>query len=132
MPLADPTTVEDKTEDWLRVFRALRVEALRPLVTSELLAAHRGNPRGPHSRDLNLVLNFVLGPAFPMQRKPFVHLRKPYSEYGLGLMAPRSTAPELLEGATYASESEAIHAAFLERLAAHGLLDEGLVRDGHV
>ena len=102
-------------------FRRRRVEALRPLVTPELVAAHRENPRGPHSHDLNLVLNFVRGPAFPMDRKPFAHLREPYSEYGIALMTARGEPVEIVEGASYRSEHEAIHAAFLQRLAAHGL-----------
>lgn len=121
MPLTDPTIYHDKTEDWMDEFRARRVEALRPLVTSELVAAHRENPRGPHSHELNLVLNFVRGPAAPMERKPFVHLRQPYDEYGLALMTPRGEAPVFLEQKTYPTERAAIHAAFLQRLAVHGL-----------
>ncbi len=121
MPLTDPASVRDKSEDWMEEFRRRRVEALRPLVTPELVAAHRANPRGPHSHELNLVLNFVRGPAFPMDRKPFVHLRTPYSEYGLALMTARGEPPVLVEEPTYASEQDAIHAAFLQRLSAHGL-----------
>jgi hypothetical protein len=121
MPLTDPTAIQDKTESWLQLFRARRAAALRPLVTPELVAEHRATPRGPHSRNLNLVLNFVLGPAFPMDRKPFVHLREPYSDYGLALMSARGTPPMPIEGESYPTEAEAIHAAFLLRLAAHRL-----------
>ncbi len=97
------------------------MEALRPLVTPELVAQHRRNPRGPHSHELTLVLNFVRGPAFAMDRKPFVHLRQPYNEYGLALMTGRGEPAVLLEDTSYSSEREAIHAAFLQRLAAYGL-----------
>jgi hypothetical protein len=123
LPLTDPAPIRDKAEDWMEEFRRRRVEALRPLVTPELVAAHRANPRGPHSHELNLVLNFVRGPAFPMDRKPFVHLRKPYSEYGLALMTARGEPAVLVDEPSYSSEHEAIHAAFLQRLAAHGLDD---------
>jgi hypothetical protein len=121
MPLSDPTTTRDKSVDWMEEFRRRRVEALRPLVTAELVEAHRANPRGPHSHELNLVLNFVRGPAFPMEAKPFVHLRHPYDDYGLALMAGRGQPATLLTDRSYSSETEAIHASFLQRLAAHGL-----------
>ncbi|PWW24182.1 hypothetical protein JD79_03360 [Geodermatophilus normandii] len=127
MPLSDPTATRDKSEDWLAEFRRRRVEALRPLVTPELVEAHRANPRGPHSHELNLVLNFVRGPAEPMDGKPFVHLRVPYTEYGLALMQGRGEPVVHVEGAPYASETEAVHAAFLQRLAAHGL--DGALRE---
>jgi hypothetical protein len=121
MPLSDPTTTRDKSEDWMEEFRRRRVEALRPLVTPELVEAHRANPRGPHSHELNLVLNFVRGPAFPMDAKPFVHLRHPYDDYGLALMTARGEPATLSADTRYSSETEAVHAVFLQRLAAHGL-----------
>jgi hypothetical protein len=123
MPLSDPNTTRDKSEDWMAEFRRRRVEALRPLVTPELVETHRANPRGPHSHELNLVLNFVRGPAQPMDGKPFVYLREPYTDYGLALMRGRGAQPEILSDAHYSSETEGVHAAFLQRLAAHGLDD---------
>jgi len=123
MPLSDPNTTRDKSEDWMVEFRRRRVEALRALVTPELVEAHRANPRGPHSHELNLVLNFVRGPAEPMDGKPFVYLRKPYTEYGLAMMRGRGELPEILPDAQYSSETEGVHGAFLQRLAAHGLDD---------
>ena len=65
--------------------------------------------------------DLVRGPAEPMDRKPFVHLREPYSDYGLALMQGRGEPAVLLTDASYGSETEAVHAAFLQRLAAHGL-----------
>jgi hypothetical protein len=121
VPLTDPTITRDKAEDWMEEFRRRRVKALRPLVTPELVAQHRENPRGPHSHELTLVLNFVRGPAFPLDRKPFVHLREPYGNYGLALMTARGEPAVLLEQTSYSNERDAIHAAFLQRLAAHGL-----------
>jgi hypothetical protein len=125
MPLTDPTAFRDKTEDWLEVFRARRLAALRPLVTAELVAEHRARPKEPHGRDLQLVLNYVRGPAAPVAGKVFVHVRRPYVEYGLAVMTDRGTPPILLDDGPFATEREAHHAAFLRRLEAHGL-DAGL------
>ena len=122
MPLTDPTAYRDKSEDWLEVFRATRVAALRPLVTPALLAEHRANPKEPHSRELQLVLNFIRGPATPVEGKVFVHVRTPHEEYGLAVMTARGTPPVMLDDGPFASEREAHHAAFLRRLQAHGLL----------
>lgn len=116
----------------MQVFRKRRIEALRPLVTPELIETHRRNPRGPHSHELNLVLNYVRGPAFPMDQKPFVHLKKPYSEYGLALMTARGEPVVMIEGKTYSTENEAIHAAFVQRLVAHGLDDALSEEEKHV
>ena len=123
MPLSDPTRFRDKSEDWMDEFRRRRIADIRHLVTPELIDAHRRNPRGPHSHELNLVLNFVRGPAYPMERKSFVYLKNPYNSYGLALMAGRGEPAEIVEGADYTSEAEAVHGAFLQRLQAHGLAD---------
>jgi branched-chain amino acid transport system permease protein len=40
-------------------FHARRVEALRPLVTAELVEEHRRAPLGPHSDGLQRVLNYL-------------------------------------------------------------------------
>jgi hypothetical protein len=121
VPLTDPTTARDNTADWFERFRAIRVEALRPRITPELIEEHRNDPRGPHSNELQLVLNFVRGPAFEMEGKPFVYIAKPYREYRVGMMTPRGKEAVVLEEETFATEREAQHAVFLRRLAAHGL-----------
>lgn len=121
MPLADPSKYVDKSEDWMQKFREIRAEQLLPIVTDDLVEAHRQNPRGPHSHELNLVLNFVRGPAFPMDDKPFVYMKRPYDEYGLAQMAGRGTPAKVIEDELFSSETEAIHGAFLQRLRVHGL-----------
>ncbi|GAA4550643.1 hypothetical protein [Pseudonocardia xishanensis] len=113
-------------------FQKTRVEALRPLVTPDLVAAHRDNPRGPHSHELNLVLNFVRGPAFSMDRKPFALVLHPYDEYGLAFMTARGESVEVGPGSVYSSEPEAIHAVFLQRLEAHGLWSDSEGRSQNV
>lgn len=122
MPLTDPDAFRDRTEDWLAVFRARRVEALRPLVTDALIAEHRERPKEPHSRELQLVLNYLRNPATPVEGRVFVHVRRPYEEYGLGVVTARGSAPVLLDDGPFASEREAHHAAFLRRLEAAGLV----------
>lgn len=123
MPVSDPTAFRDKREDWMQIFREQRVEALRPFITAELIAEHRANPRGPHSPTLQEVLNFVRGPAYPLEGKPFVYVREPYRDYRIARMTARGAPVEILPGERYTSEREAQHAAFLHRLAAHGLYD---------
>lgn len=123
MTLTDPMRYRDKSEDWMEEFRRRRIADIRQLVTPELVEAHRQNPRGPHHHELNLVLNFVRGPAHPMERKSFVFLKNPYDSYGLALMAGRGEPAEVVEGAEFPSEADAVHGAFLQRLQAHGLTD---------
>jgi branched-chain amino acid transport system permease protein len=123
MPLRDPERYRDPGEDWLREFRARRVAALRPLVTPALLEEHRRSPRGPHGPELQQVLNFVRGPAAPLEGRAFVHVHEPYRAYGLARIAARGARTVPIERGPFASEREAHHAAFLERLVAHGLLD---------
>lgn len=40
-------------------FHARRIEALRPLITAEMLDEHRRAPLGPHSDGLQRVLNYL-------------------------------------------------------------------------
>lgn len=121
MPVSDPAQYRDKREDWLREFRARRIAALRPLITPTLLEEHRANPRGPHSADLQLVLNFVRGPAAPIEGKAFAYQREPYADYGIGTMTVRGAPTAIVPGQDFATEREAQHAAFLHRLVTQGL-----------
>lgn len=120
MPLSDPAVYRDKREDWLDAFRALRIDALRPLVTPALLEEHRANPRGPHGVELQLVLNFVRGPAMPMAGKAFAY-RAVDGQFRIGEMAARGARTTVHDDERFGTEHEAQHAAFLRRLAAAGL-----------
>lgn len=42
-----------------RCFHARRVQALRPLITAEMVEEHRRAPLGPHSDGLQRVLNYL-------------------------------------------------------------------------
>lgn len=128
MPLKEPTRYRDKTMDWMAFFAEARASALRPLITRELLAEHAEDPRGedtPHSQALQAVLNYLHN--MPTDGKSFAYAELPYQRYRVGVMQARGMSPVFQEDRVYASEREAVHAVFLQRLKAHGLLDSGEV-----
>lgn len=123
MPLRNPSDYRDKTADWLALFAHKRREALRPLVTPALLREHEEDPRGaitPHSFALQDVLNYVHN--MPTDGKSFVYAEVPGERYRVGVMQARGSAPRFADERVYASEGEAVHAVFLARLRALGLL----------
>ncbi len=124
MALRNPGDYRDKTADWMAFFARQRRAALRPLVTPALLAEHEEDPRGgetPHSHELQDVLNYVHN--LPTDGKSFAYAEQPYARYRVGILAARGEAPQFPAGPSYASEREAVHAVFLERLRSLGLLD---------
>lgn len=126
MPLRHPHDYRDKTADWQDFFAARRRAALKPLVTPALLAEHAEDPRGadtPHSPALQDVLNYLHNQ--PTAGKSFAYAERPYARYRLGHMQGRGQPPVLSDGPLHASEREAVHAVFLARLVALGLLDDG-------
>lgn len=126
MPLRHPADYRDKTADWMDFFARQRRAALRPLITPALLAEHAEDPRGgdtPHGHALQDVLNYVHN--LPTDGKSFAYAEQPGARYRVGILRARGTAPLLPAGPTYASEREAVHAVFLERLRSLGLLDAG-------
>ena len=126
MPLRNPNDYRDKTTDWLALFAAKRREALAPLVTPALLREHEQDPRGgdtPHSFALQDILNYVHN--MPTDGKSFAYAEVPYQRYRVGIMRARGSAPTLSDAREFASEREAVHAVFLERLEALGLVGKG-------
>lgn len=121
MPLSDPALYRDKREDWLEKFREIRCAALRQSITPQLIEEHRGNPRGPHSVQLQLVLNLVRGPLMPMNGKTFAYVRVPFKDYAIGHMTPRGEPCAIDSSSSYSNEDAAQHAAFINRLAVLGL-----------
>ena len=123
MPVVDPLRYRDKTVAWWEFFLRQRAAELAPLVTPEVLAEHLADPRGanrPHSHALRQVLDFIHNQ--PTDGKSFAYMVKPYTDYRLGVMQARGTAPTIEDDVAYASEREAVHAVFLERLRRLGLL----------
>ncbi|MEQ8660044.1 MAG: hypothetical protein RLW62_04445 [Gammaproteobacteria bacterium] len=123
MPIVDPLRYRDKTVAWWEFFLRRRAAELAPLVTAEVLAEHLADPRGerqPHSHALRQGLDFIHNQ--PTDGKSFAYAATPYAEYRLGVMHARGDAPTIVADPTYASEREAVHAVFLERLHRLGLL----------
>ena len=46
MPIQDPAKYRDKTDDWVAFYHRVRRRELEPLVTANLIAEHRSDPRG--------------------------------------------------------------------------------------
>lgn len=125
MPLRNPNDYRDKTADWLALFAEKRRQALATRVTPALLREHAEDPRGgdtPHGFDLQDVLNYVHG--MPIDGKPFAYAEVPYRRYRLGVMHARGAAPTFPDERVFDSEREAVHAVFLERLRALGLVTD--------
>ena len=123
MPITNPRHYPDKSVAWTADFQRRRALELAPLVTAALLEEHRTDPRGeqtPHSYALKQVLDFIHNQ--PTDGKSFAYAARPYAEYRVGVMRARGLAPSIDETTHYASEREAIHAVFIERLNTLGLL----------
>jgi hypothetical protein len=124
VPLQNPRGYADKTADFMAFFAEAKRRELRPLVTPALLAEHAEDPRGdrsPHSTALQDVLNYLHGQ--PTDGKSFAYAEVPYQRYRVGLLRGRGKAPTLDDPREFATEREAVHAVFLQRLVALGLLD---------
>ena len=123
MPVVDPLRYRDKTVAWWEFFLRQRAAELAPLVTPEVLAEHLADPRGvnqPQSHALRQVLDFIHNQ--PTDGKSFAYAVTPYADYRLGVMQARGEEPVIVDEVAYASEREAVHAVFLERLRRLGLL----------
>jgi branched-chain amino acid transport system permease protein len=126
MPVRNPNDYRDKTADFMDFFNRARVRELAPLVDTALLVEHAEDPRGgdtPHSAALQDVLNHLH--YMPTDGKSFAYAEVPYQRYRLGILRARGTPPSILEDRVFASEREAVHAVFLQRLTQMGLLDGG-------
>ncbi|MEQ8233610.1 MAG: hypothetical protein RLW61_20370 [Gammaproteobacteria bacterium] len=123
MPVVDPLCYRDKTVAWWEDFLRRRAAELAPLVTPAVLAEHLADPRGarqPHSQALRELLDFIHNQ--PTDGKSFAYAARPYAEYRLSVMHGRGSPPTIVAEAAYATEREAVHAVFLERLQRLGLL----------
>jgi hypothetical protein len=131
MPITDPTSFRDKTIDWLEFFHATRRDALRRLMTPELIEEHRADPRGattPHSADLQQILNYLR--MSPVASKLFAYAQRPHEAYLIGAITARGQHTETLPGGPYGSEREAVHEVFLRRLIQNELIDGYLIKTG--
>jgi len=90
-------------------------ESLRPLITDGLIAEHRRQPRGQHSDALARVLNYFR--RAPLTRKYVVVCIRPHKEWKIAeLSGVRGDPPRVIDDRSFASEAEALHAVFLQRV----------------
>jgi branched-chain amino acid transport system permease protein len=101
-------------------FMQRRREAVRALVTDELVEEHRRNPRGHHSDALDRVLRFFR--VAPIPGKEIVIESVPFAEYRIGVMTGVPGRPAELLDERYGSYDETLHAIFLRRV--HRLREE--------
>jgi branched-chain amino acid transport system permease protein len=91
-----------------------RSQAVRALITDELIEEHRRSPRGHHSDALDRVLRFFR--VAPIPGKEIVIESVPFSEYRIGVMTGVPGRPAELLEERYASYEETLHAIFLRRV----------------
>ena len=96
-------------------FTRRRADAIRALITDELVEEHRRSPRGHHSDALDRVLRFFR--VAPIPGKEIVIESVPFATYHVGVMTgiPGRSAQVLPEA--YASYEETLHAIFVRRIA---------------
>lgn len=90
-------------------------KSVRALITDALIAEHRKQPRGQHSDALARVLNYFR--RAPLTRKYVVLCTVPHVEWKLAeLSGVRGDPPRVIDDRSFASEPEALHAVFLQRI----------------
>lgn len=117
MPISDPNTCRDHSEDWNDYFYRRRGAEILNLITPEVIEEHRVNAdqsKGMHSNELHLALNFFR--AAPILGKEFVYTLEPHSRYRVAIVTERGTPVKMADDVIHTSESEAVHAVFLARV----------------
>ena len=99
---------------WQR-FNERRRDAVRALITDDLVEEHRRNPRGLHSDALDRVLRFFR--VQPIPGKEIVIESVPFETYHVGVMTGVPGRPAEVLPETYGSYEETLHAIFLRRIA---------------
>lgn len=122
MPIEEPTKYQDKTGDWMAFFNEVRSRELSAMLTPEIIAEHKDDPRGQetrHSEVLQQILNHIHN--LPTDGKSFVYAEVPHHKYKMGIMHARGIAPTIFHDTVYSNEKEAVHAVFLQRLEQLGI-----------
>jgi hypothetical protein len=126
MSITSPADEHNGAEQWMEHWRRRREAQLRELVTPEVLEEFRLDPHGARGRTTALaqILNFLR--MQPIEDRVFAYAEVPFERYKLGSMhAERGVPPEIDEGATFATEDEAIYAVFVRRLELLGIAPAG-------
>jgi branched-chain amino acid transport system permease protein len=103
----------------------LQVEAIKSLITPEIIEEHKRKPIGQHSDALERVLIYLRTNHYQMQGKLIIVCTKPDEEWCLGeLSGVRGQPPKIYRQECFSSREEAEHAVFLRRLRNLGLWDQ--------
>jgi branched-chain amino acid transport system permease protein len=108
--------IADRSEVVISRWNARMRRALRPLITSELIAEHERDPLGQHGDALKRVLNYFRRSA-PIEGKYVVVCTVPFRQWRIArLSGVRGRGPAFVDDRTFGSEREAMHAVFLKRV----------------
>ena len=107
--------VDRNIQVYLEFERRLRPK-IRALLTDELIAEHEAKPLGPHSDDLQRVMNYFR--RQPQPGKYILVATRPWQEYRIGaLSGQRGKVVKILGDETFDSEEAGLHGIFLRRVA---------------
>ena len=113
--------VDRNIQVYLEFERRLRPR-IRALITDELIAEHAAAPLGPHSDDLQRVMNYFR--RQPQPGKYILVAVKPWEEYRIAVLSGRrGELHKVLEDERFASEEEGLHGIFLRRVRDLGEAD---------
>jgi branched-chain amino acid transport system permease protein len=113
--MANEAAQQDRAQVVFARWDAKVRQALKPLITPELIEEHRRKPLGQHSDTLERVLNYFR--RAPIAGKYVVVCTEPYREYRIGVLPGRRGAPiRVLDAPRFGSEEEAEHGVFLQRV----------------
>ncbi len=119
--MTDTSNGNPAVREILRRHRERSGELLRPLVTDELIAEHRGDPLAPHKSPALLELLDVMRQA-PISGKLAILAQIPNAEYQIiRLSGTYGDVNDLSDRRRYGSEADALHEVFLRRLDELGL-----------
>ena len=90
-------------------------DALRSLVTKNIVAEHKRNPLGDHNDTLRRVQDYLR--RSPSTAPYVIVCTKPFRQWRIArLSGERGKAPAFVDEQTYSSEAKAMHALFLKRI----------------
>jgi branched-chain amino acid transport system permease protein len=98
---------------------------IKPLITKELIEEHKRNPIGHHSKELDIVLNFLRRHHEEIKDKDLIICTEPHKKWCLGQHPGKRGVPyKIFMDECYDSREAAEHALFIKRLKKFGLWDE--------
>ena len=113
--------VDRQVEVYLEFQRRLRAR-MRNLLSDALIAEHEARPLGPHSDDLQRVMNY-----FRQQPQPGKYILvavQPWAEYRIGVLSgARGEVAKVLDDERFTSEEAGLHGIFLRRVRDLGTAD---------